>query len=153
MTNFHASSGRQAGQTIILSVRPKYAELILSGAKTVEFRRVWAVQDIRSIAIYASAPVQRILGVVSVSMVVPAKTSTLWTLCAQRGGGLSRTELLDYFEGKQIGYAVLLGKVRRFRNGIEPRKIIKNFSPPQSFRYMSPGEVTKLAETADAKKP
>ena len=145
MSNSQVFSGQRAGQTIILSVKPKYAELIQSGAKKVEFRRVWAAQDIQSIAIYVSAPVQHILGIAQVSKVVLAKPSTLWTYCTQHGGGLSHAELLDYFEGKNTGYAVILGDVKIFQNGIEPHKIIKNFSPPQSFRYMTSSEVKRLA--------
>lgn len=132
------------GKAIVLSIKPKYAELILSGSKTVEFRRVWAAESVDTIAIYASAPIQKLLGVVQVSDVVRAKPATLWGYCSKRGGGLSKAELSAYMNGKDAGFAVLLNDAKRFSQGIDPYKVIKDFSPPQSFRYMTAAEIRKL---------
>lgn len=132
------------GKAIILSIKPKYADLILAGSKTVEFRRAWAAEKVDTIAIYASSPTQKLVGIVQVSEVVRAKPTTLWSYCSKRGGGLSRAELLAYLHGKESGLAVLLNSVKKFRQGIDPTKVIKDFSPPQSFRYMTATEMRKL---------
>lgn len=144
MTNSPKSSAPQAGRAIILSIKPQYAELILAGSKTVELRRVWAARRVDTIAIYASAPIQRLVGVVKVMEVVRAKPTTLWGYCSKRGGGLSKAELSAYLDGKDTGFAVLLMDVRRFSQNVDPRKVIKNFSPPQSFRYLENAEIRKL---------
>lgn len=133
-----------AGKAIVLSIKPKYAELILAGTKTVEFRRVWAAEKVDMIAIYASSPIQKLVGIVQVSDIVRAKPTRLWGYCSKRGGGLSKIELTTYFSGKEAGVAVLLEDAKRFVQGIDPKKVIKNFSPPQSFRYMSAAEMRKL---------
>ena len=138
----------QAGRTIVLSIKPRYAELILAGTKTVEFRRAWAAEKVAAIAIYASAPIRKIVGVVQVSDVISAKPNSLWDYCKKRGGGLSRSELFAYMNGKPMGFAILLKGVTKLHQGIVPSSVIDGFSPPQSFRYMTPAEVRKLERVA-----
>ena len=144
MTNSAKSSTPPAGKAIVLSIKPKYAELILAGTKTVEFRRTWAAKKVEVIAIYASSPIQKLVGIARVSDIVRAKPTTLWGYCSKRGGGLTKTELTAYFNGKDTGFAVLLQDVKRFVRGIDPKKVIKDFSAPQSFRYMTVAEMRKL---------
>lgn len=144
MHNLPKSSTPQGSRAIVLSIKPGYAELILAGSKTVEFRRVWAAESVDTIAIYASAPIQRLVGIVKVAEVVRAKPTTLWGYCSKRGGGLSKAELSAYLDGKDTGFAVLLMDARRFSQSVDPRKIIKDFSPPQSFRYLANTEIRKL---------
>lgn len=144
MTNSQESSVPQAGKAIVLSIKPKYVDLILAGTKTVEFRRAWAAEKVDTIAIYASAPIQKIVGVAQVADVVFATPSRLWDHCKRCGGGLTKSELLAYMDGKKKGYAILLSSVKRFDQGIIPSRVITDFSPPQSFRYMTATEVRKL---------
>jgi predicted transcriptional regulator len=144
MTNSQECLLPPAGKAIVLSIKPKYAELILAGKKTVELRRMWAAEPVSVIVIYASSPIQRLVGIVNVQKVVQAAPSILWNLCLDRGGGLTRRELLDYFNGTKSGYAVLLENVVRFKNMIDPSSVIANFRAPQSFRYISADEVQEL---------
>lgn len=137
-----------AAKAIVLSIKPKYAELILAGTKTVEFRRAWAAEKVEMIAIYASAPIQKLVGIVQVSDIIRAKPTKLWGYCSKRGGGLSKSELTAYFNGKDTGVAVLLQDAKRFAQGIDPKRVIKDFSPPQSFRYMTATEMRKLEKLA-----
>lgn len=138
----------QGGKAIVLSIKPKYSDLILVGQKTVEFRRAWAAQDVSTIAIYASSPVCGLVGLVSVAEIVRAKPKALWTYCTKHGGALSKSEFSEYFVGKESGVAVLLKNVRRFNQPLDPKKIIRNFSPPQSFRYMAVSELARLEKAA-----
>lgn len=144
MTSSTKSSKPQVGNSIVLSIKPKYAEFILAGSKTVEFRRAWAAKSVDTIVLYASAPIQKLVGVVQVSELVLAKPTTLWDYCKRHGGGLSKNELYLYFKGKDAGFAILLQDVKRLPQGIDPRKVITNFSPPQSFRYITAAEMQKL---------
>ena len=49
----------------LLSIKPKYADLILSGEKTIELRRVFNPK-ITKVYLYASSPVKRIVAVCDV---------------------------------------------------------------------------------------
>ena len=144
MTNSAKLSELQDSRTVLLSIKPKYAEMILSGKKTVEFRRVWASEKVDSIIIYASSPIQMLVGSVSVREVSKDRPNRLWEHCKRCGGGLSKRELASYFDGKPLGVAVLLENVQRFKKSIDPKVVIENFSAPQSFRYIKSSELTSL---------
>ena len=48
---------------VLLSIKPKYADLILSGEKIYEIRRrAWGILDIKTVILYASAPVCMVVG-------------------------------------------------------------------------------------------
>lgn len=129
---------------MLLSVKPRFANLILAGTKRVEFRRSWATKEVSHIAIYSSSPVQKIVALAAVEEVVLASRRALLNHSTKYGGGLTPDELNDYFDGKERGYAVLLGKVTTFRDPVSPKSIISSFTPPQSFRYLTIGEAVSL---------
>lgn len=149
MTLFRECSPPPAGRAILLSIKPKYSDLILSGEKRVELRRTWASEEVGLIAVYASSPVQRIVALVAVDEVVWASPTKLWSHCTSRGGALTRRELKEYFTGKGEGCAVLLGEVRKLKQPLDPRSVFKQFSAPQSFRYLTASEIRKLEKRAD----
>lgn len=140
MSPFQESSPHPGGRAVLLSIKPKYADLILAGSKRVEFRRSWAAQNVRVIVLYASSPVKMIVGAVEVDEVIVGSPSSLWKTCTERGGGLTRKELMSYFAGKSKGVAVLLGKVIKPVENVKPTDVINNFVPPQSFRYLAATE-------------
>ena len=47
--------------SILLSIKPEYAEKILSGEKRYEFRRKLCKREIDKIYIYATRPVQKVI--------------------------------------------------------------------------------------------
>jgi predicted transcriptional regulator len=144
MSPFPESSPPQGGRAVLLSVKPRFADLIVAGTKQVEFRRVWAQEPVSWIAVYSSTPTQQIVGIVEVESVVVASASALWTLNGSRGGGLTRSELRSHFSGKPKGYAVMLGRVLRPHAPLEPTKVTRGFRAPQSFRYLTEPEVLRL---------
>jgi predicted transcriptional regulator len=86
--------------------------------------------------LYATTPIQRIIGIAEVRDVVAASPTALWKLAQQYGGGVSRKELYDYFDGKNEGFGIVLKNVLPFSKPLDPKKLISNFSAPQSFRYI-----------------
>lgn len=146
------SSPRQRGRTVLLSIKPKYADLILEGSKRVEFRRSWAAEDVGLIVLYASSPIQKIVGVVEVDQIRVTSPTLLWKMCLEMGGGLTRDELKAYFNGKLLGVAVLLGAVFKPTRHLEPSAVIDNFIPPQSFRYLDASEYKKIEKSLAATK-
>lgn len=152
MSLFQEFSPHQGGRAVLLSVKPKYADLILAGSKRVEFRRSWAAQDVSLIVLYSSSPIQKIVGAVEVDEIVVASPTSLWKTCTERGGGLTREELRSYFADKSKGVAVLLGKVFKLPKHIEPSEVLRNFVPPQSFRYLDANEYMKLEKKMTTRK-
>jgi predicted transcriptional regulator len=134
------------GSVVLISVHPDYAEKILSGEKRLEFRRRWAIRQVKRLVIYVTSPVQQIVAIAHVEEVHRGCKSRLWELAKNKGGGISRRKLFEYMEGKQEGVALELSRLVRFdAGGLSPSQVFgNNFRPPQSFRYLNLTEFGKL---------
>jgi predicted transcriptional regulator len=152
MNLFPDYSDSPSGSAILLSVKPKYADLIVAGSKLVELRRAVPARAVGTLVIYSSSPVQSIVALADVDETIEASPSKLWTIAKEYGGGLTKVELLAYFDTKKIGYAFLLKNVRVFNKPVSPSKIFKSFSPPQSFKYLTVTELKKLEELLGKRK-
>jgi len=118
----------------ILSIKPIYAHSILSGKKKVEFRKISFKREVKKIYIYSSAPDQQIIGYFIVKEIVSDKPSILWDKYNEVGS-ISKKDFFKYYSDKEIGYSILIKKVSKFKNPINPKSIFPNFTPPQSFCY------------------
>lgn len=146
MNLFQEFSQQPTGSAILLSVKPKFADLIVDGSKLVELRRTVPAQTVGTIAIYSSSPVQAIVALADVKETIEASPTKLWAIAKDNGGGLTRAELMDYFDSKKTGFAILLQNVRVYGRPVQPTKLFEPFSAPQSFRYLTPKELKKLEQ-------
>lgn len=146
MTLFREYSEAQNGSAILLSVKPKFANLIVEGSKLVELRRTIPAQAVGTIAIYSSSPVQSIVALADVKETIKANPSSLWEISKGNGGGLTKAELIAYFKSKKIGFALMLMNVRVYSKPVDPAKIFRPFLAPQSFRYLTQIELKKLEQ-------
>lgn len=129
----------------LISIHPEYAEKILSGDKRLEFRRTWAAKPIDILVIYATAPIQRIVGVAKIGQVFKGSKTKLWELGRQYGSGISRRKLFAYLEGKPSAVAIEIQQCHPFEEMLDPRGLFDaNFKPPQSFCYLSPQRIKRL---------
>jgi predicted transcriptional regulator len=151
MTLFPDYSDSPSGSAILLSVKPKFADLIIEGSKLVELRRSIPALSVGIIAIYSSSPIQSIVALADVKEIVEASPSKLWAISKENGGGLTKIELMAYFDSKKTGYALMLENVRIFTKPISPKKIFKIFTAPQSFKYLSAKELQKLESLLDSR--
>lgn len=132
---------------LFLSLRPRFAELLLNGKKTVELRRVRPnVAPGTSVLLYASSPTMKLVGRAEVADVEVASTKQIWREHGRKTG-ISKGEYKDYFEGLDEAVAIKLVNVRRLPN---PRPLqdlrdrLTGFQPPQSYRYLGSAEVAAL---------
>lgn len=154
MNLFQEFLQQPTGSAILLSVKPKFADLIVDGSKLVELRRTVPAQTVGTIAIYSSSPVQAIVALADVIETIEASPTKLWAIAKDNGGGLTRAELMDYFHSKRTGFAIMLQNVRVYEKPVLPARVFKLFSAPQSFRYLTPKELKKLEQllASEAKK-
>jgi predicted transcriptional regulator len=144
MNLFQEYSQLPVGSAILISIKPRYADLILEGSKRVELRRTIPAQRVGIIAIYSSSPVQSIVALAKVKETIEASPTKLWAISKENGGGLTKAELLEYFNLKKTGYALILENVRIFAKPVSPATVFKKFTAPQSFKYLLPNELLKL---------
>lgn len=130
--------------SILLSIRPKYAEKILEGSKTVELRRVRPIYIAKgSLAfMYVTSPVKSIVGAFKVDLVIEMNLRDLWKAVKSRAG-ISQKEFDSYFEGTCRGVGIFFSEIWLFSKLISLKDLKKkmDFQPPQSFRYAKANEL------------
>ena len=67
-------------KTILISVKPKFAQKILDGTKRVEYRRRIFKEDVGTLLIYESTTTRRVVGEVPVIGVLCDSLSTVWLM-------------------------------------------------------------------------
>lgn len=138
----------------ILSIHPKYAAAILSGLKRVEFRKRKFKGDIRYVAIYASNPVQKIVGFFSISGITEGSPSEVWQQF-QHIGGIEKDAYHQYFSGSEKAVAIIIEEVIPLETPLLLKQLSSTLVPPQSFSYMPKhifGELIEIPNQASYSK-
>lgn len=120
---------------VLLSIKPEYADRIFEGSKKFEFRKtIFKKPDIKTVVVYASSPVQRVIGEFDIDTILSDAPKDLWKQTSEHSG-ISKEFFFEYFSEKEVGFAIKVKNARRYK---KPR-ILKekyNVAPPQSFCYV-----------------
>lgn len=139
-----------AERALLLSLRPRFAELVLAGAKSVELRRVRPNVPPGAVAlIYATSPICALVGAAVVVAVHVDDHDRIWRRYGE-DTGITRVEYDAYFEGSTDAVAIALTAVRRLPHPIGLPQLRQGrawFQPPQSFRYLNPAQTASLGVT------
>lgn len=119
----------------ILSIKPVYAEAILDGVKTVEFRKKVFKKNVERIYIYSSSPTKMIVGYFTFSDIVEDTPENLWKTF-YKVGGIEKADFFDYYKEAEKGFGIVIKEVVKFKNEIDPIEFIENFTAPQSYIYL-----------------
>ncbi len=144
MSLFPESSEQPSGRAVLLSIKPKYVDLILAGTKRVELRRSWPANDIGVMVLYSSAPIQKLVGVAFIDRIEECDFQTLWKLAEAHGGGVTRDELDEYVKGKKTAFGVMIDRVKIAEAQVDPKEFFPDFTPPQSFLYLDPTDFRRV---------
>lgn len=97
---------------ILLSIKPEYAEKIFAGTKKYEFRRViFKNPDVKTVVVYASSPVQKVIGEFEIDSILKSEIEDLWSLTAHESG-INKDSFFEYFKEKNFGYAIKIKDVK-----------------------------------------
>lgn len=121
-----------------LSIHPRWAEEILSGAKTVELRRrAPTVATGATVLVYATTPVRALVASAAIEDIVTLPLRTLWSTHGL-SAAVTKKEFDDYFRGQESGVAITLGQVTPLVNEV-PLSTLRDHgeSPAQGWRYLS----------------
>lgn len=133
--------------TLFLSLRPRFAELLLAGHKTVELRRVRpAVAEGTPVLLYASSPRMTLVGRAEVARVEVGPTAQIWRDHGPRTG-ITRKEYDNYFTGLDQAVAISLVNIHRLQQPrplTDLRRRLAGFQPPQSYRYLDSAQAAAL---------
>jgi len=125
---------------ILISILPKWADQILSGAKKWEYRRVAINAEKGSkLILYASGKLHAIVGEATIEKVLIEPVDLLIKHTAKEVPE-TPDELRKAFARKKMGCAIKVKDPIRYSTPLSLsiiRKEIPNFRPPQSFYYIS----------------
>lgn len=120
---------------VILSIKPKYAQAIISGVKKVEFRKKIFKRPVDKVYIYSSSPTKKLIGYFTFSEIVEESPTELWAKF-QTVGAIDKIDFFDYYKHSDKGFAIVIDKVEKFKKGIDPIDFFENFCAPQSYNYI-----------------
>ena len=121
---------------VILSIRPNFCNMILSGQKKYEYRkRVFTRSHVDKIYIYATKPICRIVGYFTMDKVIKESLFDMWQK-TYRDSGITKEYFDAYFKNCNTAHAIKIGEVVKLDNPIDPKKVINDFHAPQNFMYV-----------------
>lgn len=124
---------------LLLSLKPRFADLVFQGLKTAELRRRIARRAVnRDVFVYVSSPVKELRGGFRVEHVWKGSPESVW----EQVSDLAQVEKGDfdaYYGERQIAYALKIADVWLYQTpaSLETlRTKLENFVVPQSWRYV-----------------
>lgn len=130
-------------QDLIMSIRPEYAERILAGTKTVEIRRRFSTARVPATCVlYASSPVQQVVGQVNIVRATRLDPYQAWVRFGQRAQ-CSQREMVDYASGANEVSVLELANPLRYPTPVALSTIRswmdRSMRPPQNHSLISNG--------------
>ena len=120
---------------VLLSIKPEFAEKIFNGTKKFEFRRsVFKNPNVKTVVVYASSPVQRVIGEFEIDLIINDELQNLWKI-TKEFSGISENFFFEYFKSKEKGFAIKIKDTKKYHESLCIKKDFKA-SPPQSFMYL-----------------
>jgi predicted transcriptional regulator len=120
---------------VLLSIKPEYASKIFDGTKKFEFRKIrFKNPDVTTVVVYASSPVQQVIGEFEIDKIVSLNPNLLWEE-TKKHSGISKDFFFEYFQERDMAHAIKIKSTKRYE---KPLSIKDDFhaSPPQSYIYI-----------------
>lgn len=121
---------------VLLSIKPEFAFKIFDGEKKFEFRKViFKNPDIRTVVVYASSPVQQVIGEFEIDDILSSSPDEIWEL-TKKYSGISEMYFHEYFENRSVAHAIKIKNTKRYK---KPMSLKEDFNvlPPQSYLYLN----------------
>src|SRR5450631_2131347 len=100
---------------VLLSIKPCFAEKIFDGSKKFEFRRsIFKKKHITTIIVYASSPMQKVIGEFEIEEILNQDLSALWEETKEYAG-IDKEYFYSYFVDKRQGFAIKIKKTTKYK--------------------------------------
>lgn len=129
----------------LLPIQPRFAQLIMIGKKKVEFRKVSFRKEVSHCLVYASSPIQKILGYFEISHIDEGSPRKLWAR-HRAVGGILYEEFQTYYASTVKGVAIGIGRVFTLRNPVPLKSLSKSLVAPQNFMYLTSDSINPLVK-------
>jgi predicted transcriptional regulator len=120
---------------VLMSIKPEFVERIESGAKKYEFRRVlFRREDIDSIVVYASSPISKVVGELSIKQVLTDSPERIWEE-THTYSGITKDYFDSYFSDRKVANAISIESYKSYSERLNLSALnVKR--APQSFCYI-----------------
>jgi len=129
--------------TILMSIKPRFAEKILKGEKKFELRRyIFPIPEHSRIIVYASSPIKAILGEFESGRVFKASPEAVWRFVNTFPDAGIEEEDWNYIRGARYALAIEVLNPVYYDTPIPLeiiRRYIPSFVPPMSYQIVRPG--------------
>ena len=133
---------------ILMSIKPQFVEKIRRGEKKFEFRRVLPKhQEVDRIVVYASKPVGKVVGEISVAGYLTLTVEEMWD-ATKDISGLTREEFFNYFHGKENAHAIAIESYQDYEQPLPLDVLLPGKTPPQSYCYLNNYEEWRVSNTS-----
>ena len=133
---------------ILMSIKPQFIEKIRRGEKKFEFRRVLPrCQEVDTIIVYASKPVGKVVGEITVAGYLSLTVDEMWD-ATKDISGLTREEFFNYFHEKENAHAIAIESYRDYEQPIPLDVLLPGKVPPQSYCYLNGYEEWRASNAA-----
>ena len=123
-------------RVVLMSIHPEYADALLDGTKTVELRKSRVASDISHIVIYATAPIQRVLGWVKAVKVEHGRPTEIWKTHKSQVG-IRAGAFRAYYRGHLQATAIHVDSPQRLSTPLALSALEEQLTAPRSWRYLS----------------
>lgn len=83
---------------------------------------------------YITSPVGQVAGEFRVDDIITDELDALWDR-TETQAGIDRAVFFDYFAGRDVGHAIVIGNVQRYKQPLD-LQVAFGVRPPQSFLYL-----------------
>lgn len=120
---------------VLLSIKPQFAIKIFDGTKKFEFRKsVFKNSSINTVVVYASSPMQKVIGEFTIDEIMEEKPEALWEM-TKKHSGITKDYFDEYFLNRDKAFAIKVKEVNRYQKPLNLIDFDINFAP-QSFVYL-----------------
>lgn len=121
---------------VLLSIKPHFVDKIFDGTKKYEFRRsIFKRAGIKTVIIYASYPIKRIVGEFQIKEIISDEVDKIWERTKEHAG-ITKDFFEAYYADKKIATVIHIGRITKYKKN----KLLSDFNvkqAPQSFCYLN----------------
>ncbi|MCD4656361.1 MAG: ASCH domain-containing protein [Planctomycetes bacterium] len=118
--------------SILLSIKPIYAALILSGRKTIELRKAFSKDALHSrIYLYSTSPAKKIIGAVDIKSVESVSIDEINANYIDKAC-IDEKTLFEYYKNNKTGIIIEVENPLEFREPVALAQLRKMKHPPHN---------------------
>lgn len=126
---------------VLISLKPEYGDMMLSGSKTVELRnRIVRIEPCTKVWIYVKRPIAKIVALANVEYVIHDEPLVVWTRFREQMC-IEWVQFKEYVRDRDLVSAIVLYDITELPQPISIggiRRVVRAFQPPQFYLRIAP---------------